>query len=254
MEKDKYIMISAYNTLEVIDLLSNHDELGVAEISKALNMSKSSVFRMLYTLEKKDYVHKTSDAKYKLGIKFAHYGSIVIDNQNIFTLIKPYLQKLRDKHNETTHLGILDDDLNVIFMVKESSNATIQMTSRVGLKLPFYVSAMGKVLVANKLNDKIKERIKCYNFDRLTNNTVTEYNELIKNLEQIKEQEYAEDLEESEDGLICYAVPIKDITGEAIAAISISGPSIRMKDNKDSFLTSLKKTADKVSTYMGYIK
>lgn len=254
MEKDKYLMSSVFNTLEVLDLLSKYDELGVAEISKILNMGKASVFRMLYTLEKKDYVHKTSDAKYKLGIKFAQYGSIVLDKQNIFTLIKPFLQKLRDKYNETTHLGILDDDLNVIFMAKESSKASIQMTSRVGLKLPFYATAMGKVLVANKLNDEMKEKIKCYNLVRFTDNTITTYDELIELLKQIKDQEYAEDLEESEDGLICYAVPIKDITGDTVASISISGPSVRMIDNKENLLVSLKETANEVSTAMGYIK
>ena len=69
--------------------------MGVAEISKELNLGKASVFRMLYTLEKKDYIHKTSDAKYKLGIKFAHYGTIVLERQNVLSVIKPYLQKLR---------------------------------------------------------------------------------------------------------------------------------------------------------------
>ncbi|MGB4438411.1 MAG: IclR family transcriptional regulator [Sedimentibacter sp.] len=253
MDKDdKYLMSSVYNTLDILDLLSQHDELGVSEISKAANLGKASVFRMLYTLEKKDYVHKTSDSKYKLGIKFAHYGSIVLEKQNIFTLIKPFLRKLRDKHNETTHLGILDDDLNVMFMVKEASNTTIQMTSRVGHKLPFYATAMGKMLVASRLDEKMEEKLKIYNYIRFTDNTVTEYESLIELLKKIKEQGFAEDLEESEDGLVCYAVPIKDLTGQTIAAISTSGPSVRMQNNRDALISSLKETGYEVSTSMGY--
>ena len=148
-EKDeKYLLSSVYNTLEVLDLLSRHDELGIAEISKALELNKSSVFRMLYTLEKKDFVYKTSDAKYRLSVKFAHYGSIVLDNLNVISIVKPYLKKLVEDHNETAHLGILDDDINVIFIAKESSTSSIQMTSRIGKKMPFYATATGKILLS----------------------------------------------------------------------------------------------------------
>jgi len=251
-KSDKYLMSSVYNALDVLDLLSQHNELGVAEISKYLNMSKASVFKMLFTLEYKRYVYKTDDAKYKLGIKFAQYGAIVMDRQNLFTLIRPFLQKLRDKHNETTHLGILDEDLNVIFMVKEPSNASIQMSSMVGSKLPFYVTSIGKVLIASNLDDDMINKIKSYKFERFTSNTLTDYNELINLLKKVKDQGYAEDLEEAEDGLVCYAAPIKDIKGDTIAAISISGPYVRMNANKEILISSIIETANEASCAMGY--
>lgn len=252
IEKDKYLMSSVYNTLEVLDFLSHHEEMGVAEISKALNLGKASVFRMLYTLEKKDYVFKTSDAKYRLGIKFAHYGTIVLENLDIISLIKPYLEKLRDEHNETVHLGILDDDLKVIFIAKESSTSTIQMASRVGSRMSFYATATGKVLISHKLDEEMEKKIRSCNLAKLTENTITDHDELIKLLKKIKEQGYGEDLEESEDGLTCYAVPIKDISGKVIAGISMSGPTARMEKNKKGLLSSLKETANEVSAAMGY--
>lgn len=245
-------MSSLDNALDVLDYLSNHDELGVAEISKGLDIGRASIFRMLYTLEKKNYVYKTPDAKYRLGIKFAHYGSIVLDKQNIFTLIRPYLQKLRDKHNETIHLAILDKDLNVIIMDKEMSTSTIQMTSRIGSKMSFYATSTGKVLVANLMDDEMEKIIRSYNLIKFTDNTVTDHDELIKLLNKIKDQGYGADLEESEVGLTCYAVPIKDITGNVIAAISMSGPTARMEKNKEDLLNSLKETANEVSVAMGY--
>lgn len=250
---DKYLMSSVYNTLQILDLLSMHDELGVSEISKATDIGKASVFKMLYTLEKLDYIHKTAESKYKLGIKFAHYGSIVLEKQNIYRLIRPYLQKLRDKHNETTHLGILDEkDLNVVFMVKEASTNTIQMASREGYRLPFYATAMGKLLVASKLNEEMIERLKTFRFARFTEHTITDYNALIEKLNLINEQNFSEDAEESEYGLVCFAAPIKDLTGQTIAAISMSGTSVRMLNNRDAILNSLKETAFEVSTLLGY--
>lgn len=167
LEKDKYLMSSVYNTLEVLDFLSFHEEVGVAEISKALGLGKASVFRMLYTLGKKDYVYKTSDAKYRLGMKFAHYGTIVLDKLDLVSIVKPYLMELRDKHNETVHLGILDEDLNVIFIAKESSTSTIQMTSRIGSKMPFHATATGKVLLAHKLDEEMKKKIYSHNLKKL---------------------------------------------------------------------------------------
>lgn len=252
-EKDKkYLLSSVYNTLEVLDLLSQHNELGVAEISKTMGIGKSSVFRMLYTLEKKDFVHKTSNAKYKLSIKFAHYGSIVLDNLNVISLVNPYLKKLVEEHNETTHLGVLDDDLDVIFIAKESSTSTIQMTSRIGKKMPFYATATGKILLAYNLDVELEKKIRTHELIRFTDSTITKYDEFIRALKETKEKGYAMDLEESEYGLTCYAVPVMDINGKVVAGISMSGPTVRMDKNKENLLDSLKKTSYEVSRALGY--
>jgi len=252
MDNDKYLLSSVYNTLEILDLLSKHEELGVADISKELNMGRASIFRMLYTLEKKGFVHKTSNAKYKLGIKFAHYGSIVLERINDFSIAKPFLQRLRDEHNLTTHLAILDDDYNIIFMAKELSKATIQMTSKVGAKLPAYCTGTGKVLLASRLDSELEEKIKSFELKRLTAETITDSNKLIEELNRIKEKGYGADLEESEIGLTCFAAPVKDITGKVIAAISISGASKVMVQNKEALVGSLKETASEISKAMGY--
>ena len=249
---DKYIMSSLDNALKVLDLLSKNKELRIIDISNALKINKSSVFKMLYTLERRKYVHKLDNGKYTLGIKFAHYGSIVLDNYNVLKIVRPYLQKLRDEHNETAHLGMLDEDLNLIFMAKEASNASIQMNSRVGSSLPFHVTATGKVIVADNLDEDMMNRLKSYDFIRYTEKSITDYKNLIEALSKIKEQGYGEDLEENEIGLICYAVPIKNITGKTIAAISFSGPVYRVEDKKDILIGSLKKAAKEISGALGY--
>ncbi|HBM75390.1 MAG TPA: IclR family transcriptional regulator [Clostridiaceae bacterium] len=256
MNNDRYLLSSVYNTLKILDLLSEHEELGVAEISRMLDMGKTSVFRMLYTLEKEEYVHKTSNAKYKLGLKFAHYGSIVLERQDYLSVAKPFLQKLRDKYNQTTHLGILDEDnsFNIIFMEKEMSKSFFQMTSRIGSKKPAYCTALGKTLLANILDEDLEKKIKSFTLTKITDSTITDNDKLIEVLKKIREQGYGEDLEESEVGLICYAAPVRDITKNTIAAVSISGPAETMKKNKKSMVESVKETADEISKALGYIK
>lgn len=253
MGKDKYLLSSVYNTLEILDLLSEHKELTLSEISKELNLGKASVFRMLYTLEKKQFIHKTPDAKYRLGLKFAHYGAKVLDRQNNIAVIRPFLEKLRDEYNETVHLSVLDTDYNITVIDKAQSNFAIQMTSKIGGKLPGYCTAMGKVLLAGMLDDELREKIYSFNLERKTDRTITDPNELIKELEKVRDQGYAEDQEESEVGLVCYAAPIKDFNGNVTAAISFSGPAQRMQQNKEKLISSIKKAAEEISKKIGYI-
>ena len=75
MKEDQYLLSSVSNTLDILDLLNDHEELSLAEICKKLHMGKTSAFRMLYTLEAKQFVYKTPDAKYRLGMKFVRFGS-----------------------------------------------------------------------------------------------------------------------------------------------------------------------------------
>lgn len=250
---DKYLLSSVSNTLDILDLLSKHEELGVAEISNELDMGRASIFRMLYTLEKKDYVHKTSNAKYKLGVKFAHYGSIVLERQNYVSIAKPFLQKLRDLHNKTTHFAILDEDnFNIIFMEKEMSKSTIQMTSKIGSKMPAYCTGTGKALLASKLDGDFEKIVQTYSLNKLTDSTITDTSKLIEELRIIQKQGYSEDLEESEFGLICFAAPVKDITGKTVGAISMSGAAAVMRSNKKTYVESVKETAFEISKAMGY--
>lgn len=254
MENDKYLLQSVYNALEVLDLLSSQGELGAAEISKELNMGKSSVFRILYTLEKKRYVQKASNAKYKLGIKFAHYGSIVIEQQDDFSFAKPFLRQLRDIVNETVHLAVLDNECNIVFIGKETGTSSITMSSRIGSTFPAYCTANGKCLLSYNYSEEIERKIYSFRFVRKTKQTIMDPETLISELKQILQQGYAVDFEESEIGLVCYSAPIFDIAGKAVAAISISGPTDRMQQNRKAMTQALKQISEEISKSMGYIK
>lgn len=252
--KNQYILSSLYNALEILDLLSKYEELSLAEISKEVNLGKASVFRMLYTLEKKGFVHKTSHAKYKLGMKFAYYGSIASERQNILSVARPHLQKLRDKLNETVHMSILDNDNNVIFMLKEVGNYSIQMASKVGAKMPPYCTGTGKMLLAGLPDEELKNIINNLDFGKKTNYTITDRIRFEEEIKKIRILGYAEDIEECEIGLICYAAPVKDMTGNIIAAISVSGPTERMRQNRLQLIDAIKEEAKDISEAMGYIE
>ena len=253
MSDEKYIMSSLSNALDILDLLSKRDNIGVMDISKALGISKSSIFKMLYTLEAKGFVRKDHDAKYSLGMKFLEYGFNILNNQSIVEVVRPHIKEIRDKHNETTHLGVIDDDLNVFFMIKESSNASIQMASQIGKKMPYYATAVGKVLISDNLSDELMDRIRGSQFIAFTENTITDSEKFLEHLKMVKKDGYASDMQEYEIGLTCFAMGIKNYTGKTVAAISISGPTDRMTENKKTLLSTLKAQTDSISRELGYI-
>lgn len=250
--KNQYILQSVDNTLILIELLAKEEKLGIAEISRKLNIGKSTVFRMLATLENKKFVNKTFDGKYELGIKFAHYGSIVVERQDFTKIARPYLSQLRDQFNETTHLAVLDDDFYILFVVKEKSNTSIQMSSNIGVKLPAYNTAVGKAILTFLPDDVIEDYLSNVEFVKKTYSTISDSISLKKELQKIRRLGFSEDLEESEMGLTCFAAPVRNIKGEVIAAVSISGPSVRMEKNRASLIKAVQTTADRISNAFGW--
>lgn len=251
MNGDKYILSSVYHVLEILDLLAQEQILGVAEISSRLKLNKTSVFRYLYTLESGGYVYKTSDAKYVLGKKFVYMGSIVGERQTEFSLARPELVKLRDQVNETVHLSILLSDFTIMFIDKVSGNQTLQMRSQIGYQIPAYCSGSGKVLLAGVLGTEREAELENIKLVKKTENTIVSYPVLLQELKKIKEQGYGEEAGEAEEGLSCIAVPVRNLQRQVIAAVSISGATIKFQERREKYVASLKETAQRIEQILG---
>lgn len=252
MEKDQYILSSLANSLQILDLLSQKESQGVAEISKALQLGRASVFRMLYTLEKYGYVNKDQNAKYNLSIKFVHYGTLVVDRQSLVRTARPVLEKLRDTYMETSHLSILTSSGKLIFLAKYSSDNSLQMYSRIGEEREACSSASGKVMLAHMSPEKAKRYAETYEYKHLTSNSITSADQLLRELEQIRSQGYSIDREEAELGLVCFSAPIFNHKGACIAAISLSGPTIRMYSRQNNMIADIMEACRKISNILGH--
>lgn len=251
MGEVNYLLSSVVQTIRILDLLAEEQMLGTAEISQKLKINKTSVFRYLYTLEAGGYVYKTSDAKYMLGQKFVYMGEIVAERQTEFSLARPELVRLRDLTGETVHLSILTPDLTLMFVDKVESRQTLQMRSRIGYQLPAYCSGSGKVHLAGLLGTQREKELKNLKLVKKTDRTITKYTDLISELEKVREQGYGEENGESETGLSCLAAPVQNLSGEVVLAVSISGPSAQLSENKDFYLEKLKETASSIAGLLG---
>ena len=251
MGEDKYLLSSVSQTIKILDLLGEEQMLGAAEISQRLKINKTSVFRYLYTLEAGGYVYKTRDAKYMLGQKFVYMGAIVQERQTEFSLARPEMIKLRDELGETVHMSILLPDLQMMFVEKVSGNQSLQMRSQVGYQIPAYCSGSGKVLLSGLLGTEREEELREIQLEKKTENTITDHAVLLAVLRNVKKQGYGEENGEAEEGLSCLAAPICNIKGDVVAALSISGSTERLRENRERFIGKLLEAAASIQGVLG---
>lgn len=244
---NQYILQSVDNSLSLIELLCNYEELSLADMVSMTDYGKSSIFRMLVTLEKHKMVTKTKDNKYRLGYRLATIGSIVTSRMEIVGIAHQHLVDLSAKTKETTHLAVLVDDTKVQFIDKVRGDSSIWMESAVGMTREAHLTGTGKAQLAFRGGEEIERYISNTQFHQMTKYTIKSAEELREELLRIRQDGYASDKEESEEGLVCFAAPVMDFKGNVIAAVSISGFRDKMYDRKDEFVREIIQTARNIS-------
>lgn len=246
-DNDKYILQSVDNSLTVLELFGEYDELGVSEVAELMKIGKSTAFRILATLEHRNYLLKQNNLKYSLGMKVFSLGHVVKNRVAIRMMAHPYLQRLSKLTGETAHLVIWSDETQVVFVDKVLSSASIRMDSYVGFIMNAHLTASGKSLLSVASEDQLRYYTEHTLFERKTPNTIMSADDLLQEIAVIRQNGYAIDNEESEQGLICYAAPIVDKLGTGLAAVSISGPSHRMFEQRENCIKCVKQIAKEIS-------
>lgn len=250
-------IVSVERSIDVIlALYNNGKEMGITELSKELGLHKSSVHRILVTLEKRNFVYQNPENdKYWLGNKLYAIGSLVSEKISIIDMIRPYAKELLNEYKEVVNVSILDKDTtdgykSIIILKEVDEKAVLSVHPNLGASSVAYASSVGKCLLAfsNNIDYAILKNQPKLQF---TANTITDYEKLVQELKKVKEQGYAVDDEEQEVGLTCIGAPILDRDGFAIAAISISGPSSRMRTGDfNEKILKVKNLANKISFSM----
>lgn len=247
---DKYILSSLDNALTVLNLFVVNEELSPSEISKLTEINRSTVFRFLVTLENRGYLTREENGKYRLGIKLFTLGQLFYSRMELASQIHPYLQKITEKTGETSHLVIMDNATQVTFIDKAVGSLWLKLDMPLGFREYAHHTGTGKAILAFQSEQFINQYIRSAEFTCRTSSSISDAKELLLRLDSIRETGYACDNEECEIGLTCYAVPLIDASGRAIAAISSSGPTTRMVSRKEIHIDELKYAADKISVLL----
>ena len=237
--------------LEFLAAYRNGEKLTV--ISHELGLHKSTTHSLISTLESAGYVQQDqTTAKYSLGLKLFELGQVVHDNMDLRNIAMPFLEELAKEFSETVHLAVLSKG-EVVYIDKVDTSHSIRIGSQIGGRNPAYCTGVGKVLLAGLEDKELADTLKNMKLEKFTAHTIVEKDLLRKHLKKVRQDGYAIDQEEIEDGLCCIAAPIKNHSGQVIAGISVSGPSSRMRTHIDGELkNNLIDKAIQISRRLGF--
>ncbi len=224
-------ILSIEKAFLLIEIICEKGPLGATELAKLSGLNKTTAYRILSTLLSLGYIKQDElTKKYNIALKFLKISSKSLSDTDIIKYAKPHLKALSELTGETVHL--VERSGNEIIYIDKYENYTnsVRMVSRVGVSLPMIRTAVGKAIMA-KLSDEETENIwKSSEIIKKTQKTITNFNEFKAELKKVKENGYATDIEENEEGVSCVAAAVCDINGKYKYAISVSAPSSRMTE------------------------
>src|SRR5689334_3718021 len=244
---------SVANSIRLLNSFSGEeDELGITTLAARMRLAKSTVHRLATTLTAAGFLEQNRDTgKYRLGVALFELGALVRRRMDVANEVRPKLRELLEKTGETVQLGIIDH-FSVLYVYEMESRHAIRMAAAVGGRAPLHCTAVGKVLLAYQPTDYVKQvlgnGLKAY-----TPKTITRRETIVSMLEEVASREYAIDDEESEPGLRAIAAPVRNHTGNVIAALGVAAPVQRMtKKVMQDCVPDVIATAAAVSSRLGY--
>jgi IclR family KDG regulon transcriptional repressor len=254
-DNDRYNIRALDRAISILSLLTDGAPRTPAEISEELGLSPSTTFRMVSTLAYYRYVRRDKKTnQYQLGLACLELAQAYLVSNDIRMVALPELEALRDETKETIHLAVLDE-MEIVYLEKLAGlHAIGMMSSRIGGRAPAFCTGVGKILLAYHDQDEVREYYRTHDPFPFTSATIVDLDLLMNELIDIQQQGFAFDQGEHENEVRCVATPIFDLNGQVEAAISISGPSIRMDPlvENNLMIERAKQTALNISRQLGY--
>lgn len=255
---ERYHIRAVDRALDLLtELSSSGTELTLTELASRLGLSPSTVYRLVVTLEDRSYIqrdHKTGSCS--LGVACLDLGNVFLSQLDLRGRVLPVMETLREESKETIHLGILDANrMEVIYLEKlVGLLPVVMMGSRVGGRIPAHCTALGKCMLAYLPQGVVRDFHSQEGLLSYTPNTITDLNELERELRETRQRGFAVDDIEHEPAVKCVAAPVWNHEKEVVAAISISAPADRMNEERCLELgASVREAALEVSRRMGYV-
>lgn len=225
-----YPIESVENAARVLLMLRSQPILRVAEVASELGIARSSAHRMLTTLQSHGLLRQDPATRsYAAGPQLVQIGVAVIGATDLRAEARPTIEALSQGIGETAHLIVLDGS-SIVFLDGVEGRHAIRAVVRTGDRAPAHASAAGKVLLAALSTAQLRERYPGTRIRGGTAEALGSRRALEDELQVVREQGFATNLSESELGLHAVAVPVRDSAGTVRAAISISGPSVRLTE------------------------
>jgi IclR family acetate operon transcriptional repressor len=238
--------------MEVFEYLSEAQGKALTTISTEMGQSPATVYRVLVTLEGRGLVEfDPVEQIWHIGPQAFVIGARFLRRTSLVDRARPILRKLMEQTGETANLGV-EKEGSVLFLSQVETHATIRAFFPPGTLSPMHASGIGKALLAQMDADRLSRSLADQNLAAFTEFTITDRAQLVVDLVEIKTRGYAIDNEERNLGMRCIAAPVFDINAEAVAGISVSGPTSRVRpDDIKGLSAAVKEAANALSIAIG---
>jgi len=225
--------------------------LSLGDISAETDIPKSTALRLLTSLEQRGFVERDPTGRFRIGLGLVDLVFAYLEDLDLVEQARAVLEELCTETGETVHLGI-PSGLEVVYIDKVESSQSLRMVSRVGARSSLYSTALGKAILAYAGEDFLSQVIAA-GLEGRTVNTLVTPEALRADLASVRVAGYSVDREENKLGICCVAATVRERSGRVVAAISVSGPSVRMNEavrNQTGVLA--RQAADKISRRLGH--
>lgn len=245
---------SVDKALSLMELLARERRpMSLGEMASRLGLRPSTLHHIVVTLRRRGFVGQDpATRQYRLGLRAFAVGAAVAETLDIRDAADPYLRRLMEATGETANLAILDGD-SVVYVAQSLPDRVMKTFTRLGARVPAHCTGVGKALMADLSPEELGKIIDDCELERFTPKTMCVAADLEAELEKVRAAGFAVDDEEREEGVVCIAAPVRDTTGRAVAAISVSGPAARLGAGGRECLVNLVVTAAReLSACLGY--
>jgi IclR family transcriptional regulator, KDG regulon repressor len=229
----RYMVPAVDRAVRILSMLSNGNQgMTLAEIASATGWHKSSIHKILVTLDHHGFLDRNEATKrYTLGIELMRCGQSVLNNLHFNHSARSLLKELADYSGETATLAILRGTLMVIVDVVQSPGE-LRVSPPVGTMDPVTAKSNGKAVIAWLPDDRVDEIIKMIGLPSKTRNSIIKGKLYRNELAAVRKQGFAIDIEEFQEGISAVSAPVFISERQILGTLSIIGPSFRMTEEK----------------------
>lgn len=245
---------STVRAFSIIEYLAQQDDwVRLRALARDLELHPATAYRFLSSLKDLGYVKQDPEgSSYQLTLKLAWIASRVLEHTQLRGVAHPWMKRLTEETNETTHLGVLDGN-EVTYIDKVDNSQAVEMRSRIGARVHIHASALGKAILAFLPERSREDIVEHWEPVDLTKNTINNPDSLRQELDLVRSRGYAVDDEENETGIRCIGAPIFDHTGSVVGALSVSGWTITMTlERIPQLADGLRSTCAAISQELGF--
>jgi IclR family transcriptional regulator, acetate operon repressor len=249
---------NAVGTLErglaILQFFKRTPEAGVADVAEALELSRSTTYRIAERLRELGFLEiNSANSLWRLGRETAQLGVAALQSTDIMRIAPPVLLDLLEGTREAVNLAVFDSD-SMVLIFREQGPQSVTISSRLGSRRPMHASSLGKAYLAALKAEERHALIERLDMKRYTPETIVDADALERSLINIQKRGFADDRREFEQTLACCAAAVFDHRAVPVAAISVSGPAERILAKFDRIGAEVVLAARAISARLGYLE